>query len=190
LTPGQHFIISWVIANGAPMDRRGRVCVTLSGLLPDLDGFGYVVDRIAPTLGYHTHLFETYHHLFGHNLPAGLLLAAASYLACARRRAVFWLSLAAFHAHLLCDLAGSMGPDGYQWPIRYLYPLLPHWELTWSGQWELSSWQNSLTGVLFFVAALVIARYREVTFFELISMRIERTVVAVGRKRGFFTAPR
>ena len=81
---------------------------------------------------------------------------------------------------------GSMGPDGYQWPIHYLFPFVPGHELTWSGQWELSSWKNSVIAVSFFVVALVLACYRRVTFFELISLKIESKVAEVARQRGFF----
>ena len=41
-----------------------------------------------------------------------------------------------------------------------------------------------------FVAALIIARYRGVTFFELISPRLERTVAEVAQRRGFFLGGR
>jgi len=80
-----------------------------------------------------------------------------------------------------------MGPDGYQWPIPYLYPFVPDFQLTWSGQWELSSWQNSATGVFFFVVALIIARYRQVTFFELLSPKLEKVVSRTAIERGFFS---
>lgn len=122
-----------------------------------------------------------------HNLPFGLAMALAFATLCGKRNSVFLLSLIAFHLHLLCDLAGSMGPDGYQWPIPYLYPFVPDFQLTWSGQWELSSWQNSATGVFFFVVALMIARYRHVTFFELLSPRLEKVVSRVAIERGFFS---
>ncbi|MET0092482.1 MAG: hypothetical protein ABW120_03035, partial [Sedimenticola sp.] len=50
----------------------------------------------------------------------------------------------------------------------------------------LSSPVNSLIGVGFFVVALVIARYRHVTFFELFSKRAEAAVFRAGMRRGFF----
>jgi len=99
---------------------------------------------------------------------------------------VFLLSLVAFNIHILCDIAGARGPDGDQWPIPYLYPLMPDIQLVWSGQWELSSWINSFVGVVFFVIALIIARYRHVTFFELFSTRLEEVVCKIARERNFF----
>jgi len=186
MSPGQHFIISWVVANGAKLDRKSRICITLSGLLPDVDGIGYLVDKIGIRFGQYTSYYEDYHHMYGHNLLSGIVLATTFTYICDKRISVFFLSLLAFHLHLLCDLAGSMGPDGYQWPIPYLYPFLPDFLLTWSGQWELSSWQNSVTGILFFVIALVIARYRHVTFFELLSPGLEAAVSKVATDRSFY----
>ena len=186
MSPGQHFIISWVTANAVHLDRRGRFVITLAGVIPDLDGLGWVVDRIARSMGHSTSVFEDYHHLLGHNLLAGIVIASTAALICTRRTLVFGLALLAFHLHLLADLIGSRGPDGYQWPIPYFVPFTDAMEWTWSGQWELSDWRNPAIGVLFFVIAVVIARYRRVTFFELFSKRFEAEVISAGERRGFF----
>ena len=186
MTVGQHFIISWVVANTAALERRARVGITLSGILPDLDGLGYIVDKVNLQFDVESSYFADYHHLYGHNIFAGLIIATLASCFCQRKAVVFGLSLLAFHLHLLCDLVGSMGPDGYQWPVYYLYPLLPDFQLTWSGQWELSSWKNSAIGVSFFVLAVGLARYRQVTFFEFFSEKAERVVAEVARQRGFF----
>ncbi len=186
MTPPQHFIISWVVANTANLDRRSRVGITLAGILPDVDGLGYFVDRANLRFDIYSQYYMTYHHVFGHNVFAGLLIASITAFCCQRKITVFLLSLLAFHLHLLADLAGSMGGDGYQWPIYYLYPLLPDFTLTWAGQWELSSWKNSAFGISFFIIALILARYKQVTFFEFFSIRVEKKVKEVARQRGFF----
>lgn len=186
MTPPQHFIISWVVANSADLDRRSRVGITLAGILPDVDGLGYFVDRANLRFDVYSHYYMDYHHFIGHNLFAGLFIAGMMACFCQRKLTVFLLSLLAFHLHLLADLAGSMGGDGYQWPIYYLYPILPDFTLTWSGQWELSSWKNSAIGISFFVIALIIAHYKQVTFFEFFSTKIEKKVIEVARRRGFF----
>jgi hypothetical protein len=147
-----------------------------------LDGVGYVTDHIGLSHG----AYETYHHVWGHGLTAGILIAVVCYWFSGRRAAVFFLCLVAFHLHLMGDLAGSRGPDGHQWPILYLFPFSDHGALTWAGQWELSSWRNSALGVAFFAIAVALARIRGVTFFELISSRLDQTVVVVGLKRRFF----
>jgi inner membrane protein len=186
MTPPQHLIISWVVANSVTLDRRARVCITLAGILPDVDGLGYVIDRINLRFDIYSNYYTDYHHFIGHNIFAGLLIASMMAYFCQHKIAVFLLSLLTFHLHLLADLAGSMGGDGYQWPIYYLYPLMPDLAITWSEQWELSSWRNSAIGSSFFIIALIIARYRRVTFFELFSARIEQKVAEVMRQRGFF----
>ena len=56
-----------------------------------------------------------------------------------------------FHLHLLCDIVGSKGPDGYQWPIPYLSPLYREINLSVPWQWELNAWQNILIAIIFFV---------------------------------------
>jgi LexA-binding, inner membrane-associated putative hydrolase len=188
MSPGQHFIISWVAANVVHLDRRSRIAITLAGLAPDLDGFGWVVDRVARLMGYSTSMFEDYHHML-HNLLSALVVAAICGWVCGKRWLVFWLALLAFHLHLLADLVGSRGPDGYQWPIPYLEPFTDAMRWTWTGQWELSDWRNPAVGVLFFIIAVVLARHRRVTFFEPFSKRFEATVVEAGDRRGFFRTP-
>jgi len=189
MSPGQHFIISWVTANTVKLNRKSRICITLSGLIPDLDGVGYIFDRAALYYGSHTSYYEEFHHVYGHNIFAALITALICSLICGKRVSVFLLSLVAFNLHILCDIAGARGPDGDQWPIHYLYPVFPDFQIVWSGQWQLSSWINSAFGVSFFIIALVIARYRHVTFFELFSTRIERQVCKVAVNRGFFISP-
>jgi len=184
MSPGQHFIISWVVSNAKPLDRKSRICITLMGILPDIDGFGYLADKVGGYFGYSTFLYQEYHHYFGHNIFFGLILSGLLARICYQRLIVFILCLIAFHLHLVADLIGSRGPDGYQWPIPYLYPFV-QLELTWEGQWELSSWRNSAIGVLFFFIALLIVRYRHVSFFEFFSARFEKTVIDVARQRGF-----
>jgi hypothetical protein len=71
MTPGQHFIISWVVANAKPLDRRSRCFITASGLLPDIDGIGDPIDKLGGYLGYSTKLYVDYHHYLGHNVFFG-----------------------------------------------------------------------------------------------------------------------
>ncbi|NOQ35451.1 MAG: metal-dependent hydrolase [Methylococcaceae bacterium] len=186
MTPPQHFIISWVVANSATLDRRSRVGITLSGLLPDVDGLGYVVDKVNLQFNIHSTYYIDYHHYLGHNLFAGLIIASVICSLCQHKTLVFLLSLFAFHLHLLADIAGSKGGDGYQWPIYYLYPLMPDLAITWQGQWLLSSWINSAIGVSFFIIAIIIARYRHITFFEFFSTKVEKAVAKVAWQRRFF----
>jgi hypothetical protein len=75
-----------------------------------------------------------------------------------RRWLTAFLVLVVFHLHLLGDIVGSRGPDGYQWPIPYLYPFSDRWKLIWAGQWELNAWPNILITLLLMVASIYIFR--------------------------------
>jgi inner membrane protein len=88
------------------------------------------------------------------------------------------LALLAFHLHLVCDLAGS-GPG---WPVLYWWPL-SHTEWFWEGQWDLSSWQNSLIGLCTTLLCLGCALVWRRTPVELFSLRGEGAVVATLRHR-------
>jgi inner membrane protein len=75
-----------------------------------------------------------------------------------------WLTAAlvflSFHLHLLCDLIGSRGPDGDQWPIPYLKPFSNALQLTWHGQWALNGWQNfAITGLLLLATLWILKKY-------------------------------
>ena len=97
------------------------------------------------------------------------------------------LALAAFHLHLLGDLVGSKGPEGYQWPIPYLLPFSDRWQITWNGQWELNAWPNILLTAIFLVVTIYLACKRGYSPLELISKRLDDAFVAALRKR--FSVP-
>ena len=80
----------------------------------------------------------------------------------------------AFHIHLLLDLIGSKGPDGYEWPIEYLYPFNREISLVWAGQWELNSWQNEVFGGILIGMCVYIAIKHRQSPIEVISSRIDK----------------
>lgn len=93
------------------------------------------------------------------------------------------LVFVSFHLHLLCDLVGARGPDGYQWPIPYLKPFSNTAQLAWHGQWALNGWQNFLfTGVLL-AATLWIAWRFETSPLELVSEPANRAFTRTLRQR-------
>jgi hypothetical protein len=57
------------------------------------------------------------------------------------------LAFTSFHLHLMEDVLGPRGPDGYQWPIPYLVPFSKTLQISWAGQWRLDAWQNVLLTV-------------------------------------------
>ena len=89
-----------------------------------------------------------------------------------------FLALLAFHLHLLGDLVGSRGPDGYQWPIPYLLPFSTDWNLTWQYQWELDAWPNILVTLLLLGVTLYLSWKRGHSPLELVSQRADAAFVS------------
>ena len=42
MSPVTHFLVGWLAANAANLDRRYRALVTIAGVIPDVDGLGIV----------------------------------------------------------------------------------------------------------------------------------------------------
>jgi hypothetical protein len=183
MNPASHFLISWTVANTADISRRDRALVTLSGVIPDIDGMGIIAELLTENTAMPLIWYSQYHHVLGHNLALGLLLAAVVLALSIRRWVSAVLALAAFHLHLLGDLAGSRGPDGYQWPIPYLYPFSTDWTLAWAGQWGLNAWPNILATLLAVGVVLYLAWKRGRSPLEMISLRADAAFVAQLRHR-------
>jgi hypothetical protein len=148
LNPASHFLISWTVANSIDIPYRDRNLVTLSGILADIDGVGIIAEVLTENTTTALLWYSRYHHILGHNLFVGLILAAAVFLFGRRKLISASLAVLVFHLHLLGDLIGSRGPDGYQWPIPYLFPFSKQWTFTWQGQWELNAWPNFLVTLI------------------------------------------
>ena len=150
--------------------------VALSGMAPDIDGLGIIVDKATGLTNY----YQAYHHYLGHSLFSALVIASiASAIATAQRKVVWLLSFAVVHIHVLCDVIGSKGPDGYHWPVYYLYPLNPDYELTWQYQWELNAWQNHLILACLLGANFYYAAKMRITFLEVISRKLNDGALAM-----------
>ncbi|HAT10593.1 MAG TPA: metal-dependent hydrolase [Planctomycetes bacterium] len=181
-----HALLSWLCAEAAPkdaLDRRSRLAITLAGIAPDLDAFGAPVewwtDGALPW-------FSLYHHKIFHNGLAALAFATIAWLCCRRDWRVFALALVALHLHFLCDIVGSRGPDGYDWPIPYLLPFSP-WEWRWSGQWALNAWQNLVTTYVALFAIAWLGARRGRTPMELIRPSLDARIVS--RLKVWFRQP-
>lgn len=183
MNPITHFLVSWVVANSATLDRRERAIVTLAGVTPDLDGLGAIPELLTRNTAHPLNWFSEYHHVLGHNLGFGLLVACASFPLATRRWKTAALAFLTFHLHLLCDVLGARGPDGDHWPIPYLLPFSHAWQWTWSGQWALNAWQNfAITG-----AALALMFYlawaRGYSPLEMVSLRADAALVTALHER-------
>jgi len=158
---GTHFFAGWLVAV-APggLGRRERGLIAFASVAPDLDGLGIVVEQLTANWARPLPWYSLYHHVLGHNIGFALAYAGLTFALARRRLLAAALAFLSFHLHLLFDLAGSRGSDGDQWPIPYLSPFSSALQLTWSGQWVLSSWQNStLTGVLLVLVVWAAWRY-------------------------------
>jgi membrane-bound metal-dependent hydrolase YbcI (DUF457 family) len=184
MSPVSHFFIGWLTANAAQVDRRERMLITVSGIIPDVDGLVILGDYLAGNSMSRLELWARYHHVLAHNIGFALLVAVVAALLARRRGAVtalfVWIS---FHLHLLGDLIGSRGPDGYQWPIPYLLPFSNEWQWVWKGQWALNSRPNLLVTMLAVGASFYLAWKSGYSPLEMISDRVDRSFIAALRNR-------
>lgn len=183
MNPATHFLAGWTLTLPFPLSRRDRGLVTAASVAPDADGLGLLADL---ALGHGTdslEIWSRYHHTVGHNVAAALAVAAACALAARRRVSVAILSLLAVHLHFLCDVAGSRGPDGEQWPIPYLLPFSERWQATVPWQWELTAWPNTAVTLFLLLLSLAFAWKRGLSPVSLFSPRADRAVVEALRGR-------
>lgn len=149
MNPVTHFLTGWVIANVDDLDRRDRAIVTLTAVIPDVDGLGILANIASKDQEMGLHLYGQYHHILTHNLFSGLFITAASYALSKKKWLTALLAFLSFHLHLLGDILSGRGSDGTIWSISYLYPAYPDFLVSWSGQWELNAWLNiAITTVL------------------------------------------
>ena len=142
MSPITHFLTGWVVANSANLTPRDRILVTIAGVSPDIDALGPIAELATRNSQNPLNWWSNYHHVLGHNVGFGLLITLIVFWLSVRRTAATLLALVAFHLHLLCDLIGSRGPEGYLWPIPYLLPFSDRLQLIWTGQWALNAWPN------------------------------------------------
>ena len=181
MNPITHLLSGWLLAGSAgPLTKREQTLVTLAAVAPDLDGLGLLAELPTRDSAHPLLWWSEYHHLLAHNLPFACVLAAGSALLSRRSHPFVTATLVflAVHLHLLGDLAGSRGPDGYPWPIPYLYPFSPEPQLTWSGQWALNAWPNIVLTVAFLAATFFLAWRRGYSLIGLASRRADAAFIA------------
>lgn len=182
MSPVTHFLTGWVLGSAAGLNRRGRAVVTVAAVIPDVDGLGVIVELLTrhsqnPLLWFS----EFHHHL--HTLFFALIVSVCAFLISENSWVGAVFAFASFHLHLLEDLVGSRGPDGFGWPIPYLLPFSSRWSWTWQGQWQLNAWPNVVLTVGLILVTLWIAVSRGFSPMELFSRSADQTVVSALRKR-------
>ena len=175
--------MSWVAANAARLPKRDRLIVTCTGIVPDIDGLGVIVEYVSEQLGNPIPWYTNYHHVLGHNLGFGLLLLLMGFAFAVKRLRTMIMVALVFHLHLLGDIVGSRGPDGYQWPISYLLPFSNRPQLTWSGQWELNAWPNIIITIVLIMVTLYLAWRRGYSPLEVVSQRADIRFIDRLRRR-------
>lgn len=175
MSPVTHFLSGWVLANAASLDRRA--CV-----VPDVDGLGIVADLATRHTQHPTDWFSSYHHSL-HTLLFAVIVTVAAFLLSNRSWKTAGFVFLSFHLHLLEDLLGSRGPDGYQWPIPYLMPFSHAADLSWSGQWALNAWPNFTITIGLLLATFYLAWSRGFSPLEMVSQRADAAFVGALRRR-------
>ncbi|MEO6259466.1 MAG: metal-dependent hydrolase [Thermoanaerobaculia bacterium] len=184
MNPITHALVGWCLAESVPgLQRPARAAVVLSSIAPDLDGFGLPFE-LATRASDHPLLWWTeYHHILGHNLVFASVVSLITFtIVRSRRLLVAALAFLGANVHFLCDLLGSRGPDGYQWPIPYLLPFSSR-ELVWSGQWALNAWQNVALTLVLLATTFALAWARGHSPLDLISTRADDVFVSALRRR-------
>ncbi len=182
MNPVTHFLGGWAVANTARLGRRDRTLVALAGIAPDADGFGIVAEWLTRDSENPLYWWSDYHHVFGHNLLFGMVIAGVAFAVAKRRAVTAGLALACVHLHLAMDILGGRGPDK-DWGIPYLWPISDSLDLSWSGQWELNAWPNFvITGALL-ALAFYLAWRRGWSFVGIVSERADAAFVATLRRR-------
>ena len=183
MNPITHALSGWCLAEMFPrMTHRERAMVTVGAIIPDIDGLGIVAELATKDSDHPLLWWTEYHHVLCHNLAFAMIAGIVSFVLARQRRALTSvLVFIAVHLHILGDLAGSRGPDGYQWPIHYLYPST--FELTWTGQWQLNAWPNIAITVVLLVISFRLAWARGYSVIGLLSARADRAFVGALRAR-------
>lgn len=183
MNPITHFLVGWSLSTRFPgLGRVDRACVAAAGVLPDLDGLGFIAELATRDSENPLLWWTRFHHVLGHNVLAGFSLVAIT-PAVSRRWSVAALAAVSFHLHLVGDLIGARGPDGAQWPIPYLLPFsdVPQWTVPW--QWALNAWPNVALTIALLAYAFWYAWARGVSPLEFVSERANAAFVDTLRRR-------
>ena len=166
MSPITHGMIGWIISQ--PLEkRRDRIIVTAASLLPDFDGAGAII-----SIDY----YARYHHIFGHNIFFGLLLALIALKFGVDKIKASILVFLSFNSHILGDLLGS----GAAWGLPYLWPVNKTvYESAYPFQWELDSWQNLLVTAVCIAIIIILGLIKNRTIIEVFSVNADAKVVII-----------
>jgi hypothetical protein len=84
MSPVTHFLTGWVFANSARIGRRDRALVTLSVVVPDVDGLGIIAELLTRNSQHPLLWFSHYHHSL-HNLAFAIAIALLAFVLAEQR---------------------------------------------------------------------------------------------------------
>lgn len=175
--------MSWVIADSAGLNKRERAAVTVSGIIPDIDSFGIVAEQLTKNSDNPLLWWSDFHHIIGHNIGFGVLIAIGVFLLAQQKWKTTGLTLLCFHIHLLCDILGARGPDGYQWPIPYLLPFSNAWQIVWQYQWAINAWPNFVITLLALGITCYYAVNKGYSILDMVSTKMDQIFVQTLQNR-------
>ena len=182
MSPVTHFLTGWVIANVGPFNRRERTIVTFAAVVPDVDGLGIIPELLTRHTQHPLLWFSQYHHSL-HTLLFAMIVSLLAFLLSGREWIPTAFAFFAFHVHLLEDLVGARGPDGYIWTIPYLFPFSRRGTWIWEGQWKLNAWPNVVFTVALLIVTIAMAVRCGFSPVDIFSPRADKSVVAALRNR-------
>jgi hypothetical protein len=183
MSPITHLLVSWSVGSLATDESRDRTLITLAGIAADADGIGIVAEWATRESDTPLLWWSEYHHVLAHNLTFGVIVAAVGAAVAVRKILTPVMILLSFHIHLLGDLVGARGPEGYQWPIPYLYPFSEAMNLTWDGQWALNAWPNFAITAAAIAVVFYMGWKKGATPLEMVSPGANRAFVQAVRRR-------
>ncbi len=182
MNPVTHLLAGWALANTTEFNRRERAAVALASVIPDVDGLGIVPEYLTSGSEHPLRWFSEYHHTL-HNLTFAVAVSVAGFFLATKRWKTAALVFVSFHLHLLGDLVGARGPEGYQWPIPYLLPFSRAWEWQWEGQWALNDWPNFAITLALLALAFYLEWRRGFSPLEMVSSAADKAFVQTLRTR-------
>lgn len=188
MSPVTHFFTGWVLGSVVGSSKRERAVITLAAVVPDFDGLGIIPELLTRRSQHPLLWFSQYHHDL-HTLLFAIVVSSFAFFLTGRRCLPAMFAFASFHLHLIEDLVGSRGPDGFGWPIPYLFPFSSRWTWSWSGQWALNAWPNVVLTAVLISVTLWMAIGWGFSPVGIFSAAADRAVVCTLRKRFQRTHP-
>src|SRR5262245_46210361 len=115
MSPITHFLMGWAVASTvSSLNKRERAFVTWASVVPDIDGFGIIAEKLTENSDHPLNWWSDYHHIVGHNIGFAILFTVIAAIFTQQKAKTSLLTVISFHLHLIGDLVGARGPDGDQ----------------------------------------------------------------------------